>query len=437
MEAMRNWSWLLAAGILASGGFFVFGDRTVEIERAANFEPEVLEEVAQPPRADGDLPYQAQLANPPSEVRALYVTNWVAATPSLMSKVVKVVEETNVNALVIDIKDYSGYVGFNTDNQQIIDYGAREIRIRNLNRLIKELHDKDIYLIGRVTIFQDPRLALARPDLAVKNAAGEVWKDRKGLSWMDPAAREVWDYNIALAREITERGFDEVNFDYIRFPSDGSGLSGLQFPFWDQKGERHEVIRDFFAYLREELSGVKISADIFGQTTVTAGGDDQGIGQLLEDAYDYFDYVAPMVYPSHFINGFIGIDNPGAEPYRVIKYSMASAIDKLEEYELEKKTAALPPMVSTATTTATSTLAEAPTATLSLQEKKEIREKIRPWLQDFDLGAVYTVEMVKTQMQAVQDAGLPDSWMIWNPANRYREAIFEIDTEAGILPEND
>ena len=401
---------LLFSGFAAAaiiGSFFVWGGRTIEVDYSPSAS---LNNSSLPPRPDGDLPYQSPLPNPPAAVRALYVTNWVAGTPSLLSSVIAA-RGDSINALIIDIKDFSGYVGFNSDTELVNTYHSRELRIKHLNSLIRDLHEKGFYLIGRLTVFQDPLLAAARPDLAVKTATGQVWRDRHGLSWVDPASPEVWEYNAALSKEIIARGFDEVNFDYIRFPTDGANISSLVYPVWNKEEAKYEVVRRFFAYMRNELPDAVLSADLFGQTTVAP--DDIGIGQRLEDAYDYFNYLSPMVYPSHFANGAFGFTNPAAHPYDIIKLSLTAAVAKLEAHESALAAAAL------ATTTP---------QTISPAAKSRLRAKLRPWLQDFDLGAVYTVDMVKSEIQAVRDAGLSDSWLIWNPSNKYRPAIFTSST---------
>ncbi len=332
-----------------------------------------------------DLPPQKPLSSPPASIKAIYITSWSAGTPSRIDYIADLVDKTEVNAVVIDIKDYSGYVAYDTDIEEVQKYGAEEIRISKINSLIKRLHDKNVYVIGRVTVFQDPVLAKARPDLAVKNSVtGSVWKDRKGLSWADPASKEVWDYNVAIAKDALNSGFDEINFDYIRFPSDGD-LSVMKYPFYDGIKLKQYVIKDFFVYLRENLSGAKISADLFGLATIQK--DDLGIGQIIEFAYASFDFVCPMVYPSHYAVGFLGYKNPADYPYEVVKYSMDSAVLKLK-----------------ASGVATS--------------------KLRPWLQDFDLGAEYGEAEVKAQIKAVYDSEVNDGWMLWDPSNVYtKEAL--------------
>ena len=308
-----------------------------------------------------------------------------SGTPSRIDYIIVLIDKTELNAIVVDIKDYSGYVGYDTDIEGVAKYKAEQIRIRKINTFIKRLHDKNIYVIGRVTVFQDPVLAKARPDLAVQNSVtGEVWTDKKGLSWLDPASKDVWDYNIKIAKDALNRGFDEINFDYIRFPSDGD-LDATKYSHYDETKPKQETIKEFFTYLRSNLPGAKISADLFGLSTIR--DDDMGIGQIIEYAYEFFDYVAPMVYPSHYGVGFLGYKNPADYPYEVVKYSVESAMVKLKA-------------------------SGAPTS------------KLRPWLQDFDLGADYGEEEVKAQIKALEDAGLNDGWMLWDPSNVYtKEAL--------------
>lgn len=341
-----------------------------------------------------DIENQKPLLTPPEVIKAIYLTSWGAATPSILEPAIRLVKETELNAIVIDTKDYSGYVAYDIQNEEVIKYGAKEIRIPRINSLIKRLHDEGIYVIARQTIFQDPRLAKARPDLALKNkSTGGTWYDHKGLAWMDPAAKEVWDYNIAIVKDAAARGFDEINFDYIRFASDGN-LSNIGYPFFDEISQlKRTVIANFFRYLREQTEGIAISADLFGYTTTNY--DDLGIGQVIEDGFKYFDAVAPMVYPSHYNKGFLGFQNPGANPYEIVNYSMASAVERLKIYDLGFKN-------STSST------------------------KLRPWLQHFDLGGIYDAAKIKAQIQAVYDAGIMDGWMIWDSSNRYiylREAL--------------
>lgn len=350
-------------------------------------------------------PLPTRLPNPPTEVKAIYFTSWSAGTPSKVEEAIRLIKHTELNAIVINIKEETGTIAFETANPLIESYHAEEVRIADFPGLINRLHQEGIYVIARIAVFQDQHLTAVRPDWAVKDSrSGGIWRDRKGLAWLDPASHEVWEYIAEIAKEAIRLGVDEVNFDYIRFPSDGN-LATLQYPVWKSgEASRPDVLRAFFAYLRRELApfGVPLSADLFGLATVNK--DDLGIGQIIEDALAYFEFVSPMVYPSHYASGFIGFKNPAAYPYEVVKYSL--------DHAMARRNALLASV--TATTTDATVEGEA-------RETPKIG-KIRPWLQAFDLGAVYTPDMVRKQMQATYDAGLDAGWYLWNPANRYNAA---------------
>jgi len=330
-----------------------------------------------------DLPFQPQLANPPAVMKGIYVTAWTAGSAK-MQALIDLIKRTELNAVVIDIKDYSGYVSYAMNVPDVAASGAEnQIRIIRPDALIKELHDSGIYVIGRITDFQDPILAKAHPEWALKNkTTGAVWTDDHGLAWIDPAATPAWNYFASVAKDAFARGFDEINFDYIRFASDGS-LENISYPYWDGKTPMAAVIADYFKFLRRTFPNNKISVDLFGLATVN--NDGLGIGQVIENAYEYFDYVCPMVYPSHYANGFIGYENPAKYPYQVIDYSLSHGLAKLLA-------------MGNANTTASSAILEPSVANNAPDTK------LRPWLQDFDLGAAYTSAMVREEKQAVYDA---------------------------------
>ncbi|MFA5386437.1 MAG: putative glycoside hydrolase [Candidatus Paceibacterota bacterium] len=416
--------------VVGAGLFFVFSKTTnFEVSPSQNLAsinststvtstlPSTTEAEATDPikttNGTGDIENQKPLANPPSVIKSIYVTSWVAGGQTELNRLINLAKETEINAMVIDIKDYSGYITYDIQNSDIEKYKAKELRTPRINTVIKKLHDEGIYAIARITIFQDPVLAKARPDLAVQSkSTGTTWKDNKGLAWMDPASKEVWDYNIMIAKDAFGRGFDEVNFDYIRFPSDGK-MSDMSYPVYDGKNTKSGILRSFMKYLREQTAGNKISADLFGLTTVNS--DDLGIGQVIENAYQYFDYVCPMVYPSHYASGFLGYKKPALYPYEVVKYSMEIANQRLKNCLSGNGTVS-----TTSATSSTSTPAYSPKCFVAPIAK------LRPWLQDFDLGADYTAEMVREQIQAVHDAGLSDGWMLWDPRNVY--------TKGALLP---
>ena len=386
---------LLFFGLIAGSGLVLKNwPRLVEIapeylgaftESVLNPGPETISKV--------ETDSQSPLVDPPEIIKAVYCTSWCAGSPSRVNYIVNLIKETELNAVVIDIKDYSGYVAYDIKNPDVEKYKAKEIRIPRIRELIKRLHDEGIYIIARQTVFQDPVLAKARPDLAVKTSSGKLWLDNLKLAWLDPSSEEVWNYNIAIAKDALDRGFDEVNFDYIRFPSDGN-LRDITFPFYDDVTSKEEILAGFFAKLREETKGRIISADLFGLTSINY--DDLGIGQVIESAYLNFDFVCPMMYPSHYAAGFLGYQNPAEFPGEVVEYSVVSATRReniLRENQVEAKIG-----------------------------------KLRPWLQDFDLGAEYTVSMVREEIDAAETNGA-SGWLLWNASNWYTKSALKTEPE--------
>lgn len=324
----------------------------------------------------------------PDSVRAVYMTSWIAGRKDLRERIHKQLRDNDsINSIVIDIKDDTGKISFPIEHSLIKELESSEKRISDIRDFIKELHEDNIYVIGRISVFQDPHLIKKWPDQAVKKISNssENWTDRKGIGWMDASSEKVWDYVNTIAEESYKIGFDEINFDYIRFPSDGN-MKDIKYTLSEGKS-RQDVLESFFKYTHDRLKpqGIIISADIFGMTTVNT--DDLGIGQVLEKTLPYFDYVCPMVYPSHFPKGWAGISDPAASPYEVIKKSMGKAIERTEAIG-------------------------------------ESKEKLRPWLQDFNLGATYTSSLVESQITATYDLGL-DSWLMWDPRNVYTIQAFK------------
>ena len=384
---------------------------------------------AAPSQSANDLPPQPQLANPPAIAKGIYLTGWSAGSASKVASTINLIKSTELNAVVVDIKDYSGYVSYAMDVPMARAIGAEnEIRIARPNALIKELHDNGIYVIGRITDFQDPILAKAHPEWALRNkTTGGVWTDNKGLSWMDPAAQPVRDYLAAITKDAFVRGFDEVQFDYIRFASDGS-IGNISYPYWNGKTPMATVIASYFKFLREQFPTQKLSADLFGLATVN--NDDLGIGQVIQSAYEYFDYVSPMVYPSHYATGFLGYKKPASYPYEVIRYSLEHGLAKLLAMGNSNSTAPAANGAASGTANASGTSASgtAPAAKYSQFNLGYIpNSKLRPWLQDFDLNGVpYTAAMVRKEKQAVYDVLNTASsnqyyggWLLWDAANTY------------------
>jgi len=326
----------------------------------------------------------------PKEVKALYVSSWVAGSKNFLNSLILIIDKTELNTIIIDVKDSTGRVSFDMNIPEVQKEGSIEKRISNVRALTNMLHEKNIYIIGRVSVFQDPYMAKKHPEWAVtKTSDGAVWKDRKGLSFLDPAKKDVHDYILAISKGAYEEGFDEINFDYIRYPSDGN-ISDINYHL--KEGEtRSDNIEKFFKYLSTEIKkdkNIPISADLFGLTTEAQ--DDMGIGQVWEKAIPYFDFVCPMVYPSHYPSGYAGYKNPALYPYEVVNKALVSAVNKTKSINQDIS-------------------------------------KIRPWLQDFDLGATYTKDMVKAQIKAVYDNNL-NSWMLWDPRNKYTPEALKLET---------
>lgn len=247
------------------------------------------------------------------------------------------------------------------------------------------------------------------PERSVQSKArpGQPWKDNKGLSFIAVNSEPHWRYIVELSRESYEMGFDELNYDYVRWPSDGP-MDDIVYPSTDRAGE----LEKFFAFLNKEVKSFDtshhgghtpvMSADLFGYTAVLT--DDLGIGQQLERALPYFDYIAPMVYPSHYNKGFAGVANPNNDPYKVVYTSMVEAVRRA---------------IATSTPVAGLTQVRIGTSTPALYTKPiHDKLKLRPWLQDFDYGKDYTAQDILDQTRATYDAGLT-SWFFWDPANKY------------------
>lgn len=386
-----------------------------------------------------DIGPQAPLVNPPPVIKAIYSTSWSAASSRKIDYFIDLIKSTELNAIVIDIKDFSGHVLYDSQSELVKKYKSKEVRISQLNLLIKKFHDEGIYVIGRQTVFQDPLLAGARPDLAIQKdvikkvpdsqrengssttvVTRATWHDNKGLAWIDPGAKDAWDYNIEIAKDAISRGFDEINFDYIRFPSDGP-VNEMRFNYYDYKNvSKATQIGKFFEYLKEQTQGITISADLFG--LVTVNNDDLGIGQNLKIAAPNFYAIAPMVYPSHYANGFIGYSNPADHPGEVVNYSMQQAVKKLITDTIcldEPKTSSSTVEVSTTTK-----------KICTKKENKYMNAKLRPWLQDFNLGATYGADKVRAQITAVdkelKNTPVYNGWMLWNPSNVYTKDALEL-----------
>jgi len=319
-----------------------------------------------------------------SPVKAVYVTGHTASNRQAWFRILELLDETELNGVVVDVKDCSGRTTYSSTLPAVIEANASGNAIEDLVRLVRVLKRRGVYAIARLVVFRDPRLALSRTELAVKRPSGTIWRDRRGGAWTDPYSGEVWDYNLAIAREVAEAGFDEIQFDYVRFPT-GPGAKSAVYPARDERSFR-DAISGFLDRAREELSpmGVAVAADIFG--LVPSAEDDLGIGQYFEDLAARTDYVCPMMYPSHYAPNSYGIPDPDARPYETVLETCRDAVERLQ------------PGFGA----------------------------VRPWIQDFSLRHRYEVEEVRQEIRAVYDSGL-EGWMLWNPRNEYTLGALEAE----------
>lgn len=313
----------------------------------------------------------------------IYTTMWISRSKNIDDRI-SLIDRTELNTVVIDVKDSGVYID---------DY---------IKNLVAELHKKNIYAIARLVVFQDNSQIKTHPDWYFKKSDGSLWRDNRGWYWMDPTNREVWNYNLVAAKKTIDAGFDELNFDYIRYPGFRKNDDVIFTPIL-----KNQVINDFARYLTSELkkydSEIILSVDLFAYNMLKR--DDLGVGQKFTELYDYFDYVSPMIYPSHYSPGNFGFDNPAEYPYEVV----LGTIEK-GKMQLWEKSAA-----EVGTTTS---------AIINPVFEKRLK-KLRPWLQDFNIGAIYDGEMILKEKQAVYDAGLTSGWLLWNPRNIYTESALD------------
>jgi hypothetical protein len=333
-------------------------------------------------QASGTIPVAnaASDTGTPKIIRALYVNRWASQSRRRMAKLIATADSTEINAFVIDMKDEFG-LNFKTKNPEFAK-NAGHASVANVPALLDTLKAHKIFAIARLVVFKDSVTARVHPEWTIRRLDGSVWRDKKGLAWVNPYHRELWDYNIGVAEELVKMGFGEVQFDYIRFPEPYASLPKQVFPGSDNMSKPDALA----AYLKEAKTrlnklGVRSTADIFGLVT-TVGGPLE-VGQYWEKISPNVDVVLPMVYPSHYPHGELGIAHPNAEPYKVILTAITRARER------DKK--------------------------LGINDP----EHVRPWLQAFTLGKPeYGAEQLKAEKQAVYDSGY-DNWVMWNPGSIY------------------
>ncbi len=315
----------------------------------------------------------------PFTPRALYLTYYGIGDRTLRGAALKLIEQTELNALVIDVKGDRGVITYRSDIPLAYQIGAqRQVIVKDLKGLLASLKEKGIYTIARIVVFKDNILGTARPELAVRTQDGRIWHDRESLTWMDPSKRAVWDYNIDIAVEAARSGFDEIQFDYVRFPD----TKGLRFSVPNDEENRVKYISGFLMEARRRLApyNVFVAADIFGY--VPWNLNDTQIGQRLDRIVPCVDYISLMLYPSGFQFGIPGYRNPVAHPYEIVYLSLKKSLERTQVSPV----------------------------------------RFRPWLQAFKDYAFdkrhFNGPEIRCQIKAADEFGA-DGWMLWNPRNVY------------------
>ena len=306
------------------------------------------------------------------QAKGMHLTIYAAASQQHKIRTNDLLDNTEMNAVVIDIKEIDG----DTSVKNVANGLSYSKSVPSVLPYLKQVKEKGMYAIARIVVFRDNVMPRKRPDLAVKNPDGSLWQDRKQLTWLNPYKQGAVDYILELAEKTADMGFDEIQFDYIRFPSDGN-TKNCRYGVEHSSTTASAAIVDFLKQAKKRLApkGIKVSIDVFGLTTTEK--TDMGIGQKIVEMTEQVDYVSPMIYPSHYNNGEYGIPNPNKEPYRTVYIALQGA-------------------------------------------KKRIPvEKLRPWLQDFSMkGVKYGPAEIQAQIQACYDCGVK-TWLLWNAACRY------------------
>jgi hypothetical protein len=330
----------------------------------------------------------AQTVTPPAKapppdtriVRGLYVNRFAAQSTKRIHQLIQIADETEINALIIDIKDEFG-LNYAPTDPTLQRNAGKAGTIPRLKELLDTLRAHKILAVARIVVFKDSVTARVHPEWTIRRADGTPWRDKKGTLWVNPYHHELWEYNIHVAEDAVRLGFAEVQFDYIRFPEPYKSLPPQVFP--DQNGQNKEqALADFLSLARSRISklGVRTTADVFG--LVTSVPKALEVGQQWEHLAPVTDVLLPMVYPSHYPPGSLDVAHPNAEPYAIVHAAVLRAHER--------------------------------NAKLGLTG-----ERVRPWLQAFTLGKPpYGPDEVREQKRAVYDAGY-DGWVLWNPGSKY------------------
>jgi hypothetical protein len=327
----------------------------------------------------------------PAVVRALYANRYAAQSTKKMRHLIAIADSTEINGIVIDMKDEFG-LNYRPSNPEWQKNAGTAGVIPNLRGLLDTLKAHRIVPIARMVVFKDSVTARIHPEWTIRKADGSVWRDKKGIAWVNPYERGLWTYNIGVAEELAKMGFAEIQFDYIRFPEPYPSLPKQVFP--DSKNVSKPD--NLAAYLKEAKArlnalGVRSTADIFGLVTTVKGPLE--IGQEWEKLAPNTDVLLPMVYPSHYPPGSFGIPRPNADPYKVIRIAVDTA--RVRDAKLGIKS----------------------------------EEHVRPWIQAFTLGKpAYGPEQIEAQKKAIYDAGY-DGWVLWSPGSKFDSFVPALEKE--------
>ena len=327
--------------------------------------------------------------NPRIKVKGIYVTEATAGS-SKVDKLIELANKTQINAFVIDVKDDNGTMLFHTDAAEIYCADAnKRVHINNIEAFMKKLKENNIYTIARIVSFKDPLYTKKYPGRAiVYKSSGKLYKNNDNIPWASPYDRQLWDYNIAAAKEAAKAGFNEIQFDYVRFPASNGGKLDKLLDYRNTTGEtKPQLIQDYLKAAYKELSplNVYVSADIYG--LVASVPDDMALGQYFEAVSNAVDYVSPMIYPSHYANGTYSLSIPDAKPYETVFNAARDSVSRNKNI----KTPAV----------------------------------IRPWIQDFTAKwvaghIIYGKNQVQSEIKALKDCGI-DEYLLWNANNVYTE----------------
>jgi len=330
----------------------------------------------------------------PVEAKGVYLSPDVAKNSAYMEELLYYLDTTELNAVVIDVKADSGAIVYAMENETAKEIGALR-SIVNMPSIVKTLKDHGVYVIARLVAFKDPILAKAKPELTFYNQDGSKFYDTSNSAWVSPYKHEVWEYLAEVGISCADIGFDEINYDYMRFPTDG--VANINWGIEAETKTKTEAITEGIKYLCETLRmhDVYVSADVYG-IVISSKLDAAAVGQDYKEMSRYLDYICPMIYPSHYGFGYAGIPYPDKEPAKIIKMALNSS---------NKKIAEIP--------------------------EYQHRAICRPWLQDFtasylgtkngeDRYLVYDAEVLRIQMEATYESGLTD-WLLWNAGGYYTE----------------